>query len=186
MLLTGTQGSSRRESRTPSSNSDQKEATTIEVAQGKTVWGAMLTGPQESGGDGSIAHQKEAKPIEIDGRDSIYAVAFLADGKHIVSGGDEGKMRRWRVEDGRGVGRPVDVGSSIVNIAVSQDEKWVVKSGDGVECGEPRKSERVESTQQSGTCSRRLTGWDGISRPDQETRLSAFGRSPLASVCSAP
>ena len=128
MILTGTQESSRREHLPSSSNNDKKEATTIEVAKGKTVGGSILTGTQGSGGDGStrVAHQKETKPIEIDGRDSIYAVAFLADGKHVVSGGDEGKMRRWRVGDGRGVGGPVDVESPIVNIAVSQDEKWVV------------------------------------------------------------
>jgi WD40 repeat protein len=92
MILTGTQDSSRRESRLASSNSDQKEA----------------------------------KPIEIDGAGIIWSVAFLADGKHAVSGGTEEKIRRWRVEDGKEVGIPMDAGSPVYNIAVSQDGKWVV------------------------------------------------------------
>ena len=56
---------------------------------GRTIENRILTGPRD---------ESETKPIEIDG---IYSVAFLADGRHIVSGGEEGKIRRWRVEDGR-------------------------------------------------------------------------------------
>ena len=109
MILTGTQESSRGANRPASSNSDQKEATTIDEIQE----------------DSSFDHQKEAEPIEI-GRDKIYSVAFLPDGKHVVSGGHEGKIRRWRVEDGQEVGWPMNAGSPVFNIAVSQDEKWVV------------------------------------------------------------
>ena len=78
----------------------------------------------------------EARPIEIDG---MYSVAFLADGRHIVSGGEEGKTRRWQVEDGRETGTPMDVGCAVFNIAASKY--------DGVECGELLKSHRVENTQ---------------------------------------
>jgi WD40 repeat protein len=92
VILTGTQDSSRRESRLASSNKDQKEA----------------------------------KPIEIDGAGIIWSVAFLADGKHAVSGGEQGKIQRWRVEDGQEVGTPMDAGSAVLNIAVSQDGKWIV------------------------------------------------------------
>ena len=56
---------------------------------GRTIENMILTGPRD---------ESETKPIEIDG---IYSVVFLADGSHIVSGGEEGKIRRWRVEDGR-------------------------------------------------------------------------------------
>ncbi|KAF8554789.1 WD40 repeat-like protein, partial [Imleria badia] len=54
------------------------------------------------------------------------SVAFLVDGKHVVSGGREGKIRRWRVEDGEEVGMPMDAGNSVCNIAVSRDGKWIV------------------------------------------------------------
>ena len=43
-----------------------------------------------------------------------------------MSGGEEGKIRRWRVEDGMEVGTPMDAGGTVHNIAVSQDGKWVV------------------------------------------------------------
>ncbi|KAF8550627.1 WD40 repeat-like protein, partial [Imleria badia] len=59
-------------------------------------------------------------------------VAFRVDGKHVVSGGNEGKIRRWRVEDGGEVGMPIDAGSVVCNVTVSRDGKWVVsgtKSG---------------------------------------------------------
>ena len=118
MILTGIQESSRRDNRPASSDSDQKEATTI------------ITGTQESSEDSSFAHQKEAKRIKIDGRENIYSVAFLANGKHVVSGGKEKKIRRWRVEDGKEVGTPMDAGSEVRNIAVSRDEKWVVSGSD--------------------------------------------------------
>ena len=46
------------------------------------------------------------KMIEIDGRGRIHTLAFLIDGKPVMSGGDQGKIRRWRVEDGIEVGTP--------------------------------------------------------------------------------
>ncbi|KAG9318038.1 WD40-repeat-containing domain protein [Chiua virens] len=68
----------------------------------------------------------------MDGRDTIHSVAFLMEGKHIVSGGKEEKIRRWRLEDGEEVARPIDVGGWANSIAVSSDEKWmVVGSGRG-------------------------------------------------------
>ena len=45
---------------------------------------------------------------------------------HIVSGGWDGKVRRWRMEDRQEVGIPMDTGSPIFNIAVSRDGRWVV------------------------------------------------------------
>ena len=75
-------------------------------------------------------NQEDAKPIEIDGRGPIWSVAFLADGKHVLSGSQEGKIRRWRVEDGKQVGTPMDGGSAVLSIAVSRDGKWVVSGMD--------------------------------------------------------
>ena len=80
--------------------------------------------------DSSFVHQKEVKPIEISGRDFIWSVAFLADGKDVISGGEEGKIRRWQLEDGKEVGTPMDAGSTVYNIAVSRDGKWVVSGTD--------------------------------------------------------
>ena len=91
----------------------------------------ILTGTQESSRKenrpaSSNSGQKEVKPIEIDAPNPVHSVAFLANGKHVVSGDCEGMIRRWRVEDGLEVWMPLDVGSTVLNIVVSQDEKWVV------------------------------------------------------------
>ena len=98
---------------------------------GEILERAILMGTQESGGDRRSSSKKEVKTVEIDGRDNIWSVSFLADGKHIVSGGREGRIRRWRVEDGTEVGTPMDAGSIIGSLAVSRDGKWVV-NGTGV------------------------------------------------------
>ena len=76
--------------------------------------------------ESSKAQPSSAKTIEIDGRDEIYTVAFLVDGKHVVGGDREGKIRRWRVKDGMEVGMPMDAGSTLFNIVASQDGKWIV------------------------------------------------------------
>ena len=81
-----------------------------------------LTGSLES----SEVQPSSAKMIDIDVRGQIYTVAFLVDGKHVVSAGHEGKIRRWRVKDGMEVGTPMDAGSTVYNIAVSRDGKWIV------------------------------------------------------------
>jgi len=74
----------------------------------------------------SIVQRKEAKPIIIDGRDDIYSVAVLPDGKSVVSGDREGKIRCWCIEDGKEVGTPMDAGSSVLSIAASRDGLWIV------------------------------------------------------------
>ncbi|KAI9573369.1 hypothetical protein HD554DRAFT_2310612 [Boletus coccyginus] len=78
----------------------------------------------ENSSSSSVVHRKEATPIVIDGRDKIYSVAVPADGKYLVSGGDEGKIRRWRIEDGKEVGTAID--GRILNIAISRDGKFIV------------------------------------------------------------
>jgi WD40 repeat protein len=45
---------------------------------------------------------------------------------YVVSGGRPGKIRRWRTENGKEVGTPMDAGGTVYDIAVSQDGKWVV------------------------------------------------------------
>ena len=93
----------------------------------------MLTGTLELSQNSSnsrTVHKSKPKRIEIVAQDNIYSVAFLVDGKHFVSGGQEGKIRRWRTEDGKEVGTPMDAGNAVYNLAVSRDGKWIV-SGTG-------------------------------------------------------
>ena len=82
----------------------------------------ILTRSPESSED----QPSSGKPIEIDGQGKIWSVVFLIDGKHVVSGCGEGKIRRWRVEDGMEMGAPMDAGSAVYGIAVSRDGKWIV------------------------------------------------------------
>lgn len=55
----------------------------------------------------------------------MCSVSFLFDGKHIVSGGQEGKIRCRRAVDGQQVGTTMNVGSPVLDIAVSRDRQWV-------------------------------------------------------------
>ena len=48
---------------------------------------------------------------------------FHPDGKHLLSGGDDG-IRRWRLSDGREVGKQTEM--IVYAISVSKDHKWVV------------------------------------------------------------
>ena len=53
----------------------------------------------------------------------VYAVAFQADGMHVLGGSGDG-IRRWRLADGQEVER--QVGQELYAISVSKDGKWVV------------------------------------------------------------
>jgi WD40 repeat protein len=104
--------------------------------RGRAIEGMMLTATEESNGNRPSSNNvrlKEAKPIEIDGRDIIWSVAFLANGKHVVSGGKEGKIRCWQIEDGKEAGAPMDAGAPVIDIAVSHDGKWLVSGTDSGE-----------------------------------------------------
>ena len=74
---------------------------------------------------------KRNTKIDIYGGD-VSSIAFLVDGKHVVSGGEGGKIRCWRVADGVEVGTPMEAGSAVYSIAVSRDGKWIVS---GTESG---------------------------------------------------
>jgi WD40 repeat protein len=95
---------------------------------GGAVGRTMLTGTEGSKGNrpsSSNVLQKKAKPIKISGQDTVNAVALLVDRKHVMSGGDEGKIRRWRIEDGKEAAGPLNAEGRIFNIAVSRDGQWV-------------------------------------------------------------
>ncbi|KAF8431059.1 WD40-repeat-containing domain protein [Boletus edulis BED1] len=65
--------------------------------------------------------------LEIKARNAIYTILFAEDGKQVLSGGVEGKLRRWRVEDGQEVDKPIRTKSAeIFAAALSPDGKWLV------------------------------------------------------------
>ncbi|KAF8546010.1 WD40 repeat-like protein [Imleria badia] len=138
MTLTRTQESTRKEIRRQGESKDGK-VNAVDIARQT----------QES----SVG---ENRP---DGRDFIFSAPFLVDEKHVVSGGEGGKIRFWRVDNGDEVGMPMDSGDeTIFNIAVSRDGKWIV-SGSGKSVW--GKTGTVESeTGESG----RVTVWNAESR----------------------
>jgi len=102
---------------------------------GETMEKTMLMRTQESSENNPysrIVQRKDAEPIATEDQDTIFPVEVLVDGEHVLSGSKAGKIRRWRIEDGREVGTPMDLGSAVLSIAVSRDGKWIVsgtKSG---------------------------------------------------------
>ncbi|KAF8557095.1 hypothetical protein OG21DRAFT_1495015, partial [Imleria badia] len=107
------------------------EATTMKDNDSKTIQSVILTRTQELSEKSSAEERKQAKPIEIDGGNYIRSVAFLVDGKHIVSGGEDRQIRGWRVEDGEEVGMPMEAPRPVMDIAVSRDGKWIVSGTKG-------------------------------------------------------
>ena len=77
--------------------------------------------------------------IEIkSSQQAVYSVLFINDGKQVLSAGNEGVIRRWRVDDGQEVGKPIRVeGAPVFAAAVSPDGKWLV-------CGLQRRSSNVK------------------------------------------
>lgn len=57
------------------------------------------------------AHKTGEKAINLkmDSNGTIYSVAFLLDGRDVISGGREGKIRRRRAKDGQEVGAAMHV-----------------------------------------------------------------------------
>ncbi|KAF8556911.1 hypothetical protein OG21DRAFT_1505944 [Imleria badia] len=77
--------------------------------------------------------------IEMDSQEIIRSAAFLVGGRHIVSGGVEGKIRHWRVQDGEELGEANGCGVYCVKhrgvtgwkMGCGWDELW---QGDGMLC----------------------------------------------------
>ena len=55
----------------------------------------------------------------------VTSVLFTGDGKQVLSCGDEGVIRQWRVEDGKEVCEPIRAKGEIYAIALSSDGKWL-------------------------------------------------------------
>ena len=73
-----------------------------------------------------ILYPDNTRTIEVEGRSPVWSLVFLEDGKNFLSGGEDGMIRQWRVEDGREVGQPYRASSGVQTIAVSGDRKWIV------------------------------------------------------------
>ncbi|KAH0826773.1 WD40-repeat-containing domain protein [Lanmaoa asiatica] len=54
---------------------------------------------------------------------TVWAVAFQPNGRHILGGSRDG-LRRWRLEDGKEVGK--QTGMNLNAVAVSRDHKWIM------------------------------------------------------------
>jgi len=66
--------------------------------------------------------------ITINARSHIRALIFLQDGRHLLSGSDDGRVRQWRVNDGVEVGGAMNTGDTS-GMAVSRDGNWIVCGG---------------------------------------------------------
>ena len=76
------------------------------------------------------AHRLPDRPtqgiIEIKcSKRAVYSVLFTNDGKQVLSGDEEGMLRRWRVDDGQEVGEPFRAKGEIYAAALSPDGKWL-------------------------------------------------------------
>ena len=49
----------------------------------------------------------------------VYSVTVLPNGKHIMSGGEEGMIQHWHMKDSKEMKMPMNVGSQVLNIAMS-------------------------------------------------------------------
>ena len=97
--------------------------------RGEAIASAILTVNPEANKTKSYSNavqEKKKKQADIDCQSTIWSVAFLADGNHIVSGGDDRKIRRWGVQDGKEAGGPIEGGPAVLSMEISQNGKWVV------------------------------------------------------------
>ena len=63
------------------------------------------------------------------GRDMIPTFAFRPDGKHILSGGDEGDIRQWDNEDGHEMGDVMVARRSASAMGISRNGRRIVSVG---------------------------------------------------------
>ncbi|KAF9219415.1 WD40 repeat-like protein [Gyrodon lividus] len=64
-----------------------------------------------------------------DHTDWINSVAFLPDGKQVISCSADNSIRAWRVEDGRQMGTVMEEGGPVCAVAVSGDGRWIASGG---------------------------------------------------------
>ena len=79
---------------------------------------------------------------------TVWAVAFQADGLHVLGGSGDG-IRRWRLPDGQEVGK--QAGMDLNAISVSKDGKWVVcGTEEGASVWDAKIQEKVISDVEGG------------------------------------
>ena len=67
-----------------------------------------------------------ARKIVVEGRATIFTLLFLEDGKHLLSGGEDGMIRQWSIEDGKEVREPIEGSERVRALALSGDRKWII------------------------------------------------------------
>ncbi|KAF8556862.1 hypothetical protein OG21DRAFT_1495255 [Imleria badia] len=97
----------------------------------------------------STGKDDSTKIIEINaGQHPIRSVLFAEDGKQVLSGSEEGMLRRWRVDDGHEVGEPIETeGAEIYAAAVSPDGRWLVCGLRRIDASDGRAEVRVWDAQ---------------------------------------
>ena len=67
--------------------------------------------------------QDQMRVLDTGRSNFVYAVVFHPDGKHLLSGNEDG-VQRWRLADGQEVGR--QTGMDLRTISVSREGNWIV------------------------------------------------------------
>ena len=74
-----------------------------------------------------IIHSDNSTTIEIAGGAAVRSLVFLEDSKHVLSGGDDGMIRQWRVEDRTEVeNQRLKASSRVEALSLSSDHNWIV------------------------------------------------------------
>ncbi|KAF8842624.1 WD40 repeat-like protein [Paxillus ammoniavirescens] len=60
----------------------------------------------------------------------VRSVAFLPDGKEVISGSDNGNIRRWRIEDGCKLVKSMWDKGGVLAVAASRDGRWIATGGE--------------------------------------------------------
>ena len=69
-----------------------------------------------------VGQESPSSPIEINNNGAKWAMIFSADGKHLLSGGDDG-VQVWQVEDGKQVATME--AEEVACLAVSKNGRWI-------------------------------------------------------------
>lgn len=70
-----------------------------------------------------ICKSDNARKIEVDESGTILSLAFLEDGKHLLSG-EIRMIRQWCADDGTEVGERIAASSHVRANALSGNRKW--------------------------------------------------------------